>query len=47
MTTETSAENGIHFVYRDTGSSDVPLVLLQRFRGNLDNWDASLAARAA
>lgn len=37
-----SAENGIHYVYRDTGSSAVPLVLLQHFRGNLDNWDPAL-----
>ena len=42
-----SAANGISYAYRDTGSADgtggVPLVLLQHFRGNLDNWDPALA----
>jgi hypothetical protein len=33
------ASNGIDFVYRDAGQGEVPLVLLQHFRGNLDNWD--------
>jgi pimeloyl-ACP methyl ester carboxylesterase len=37
-----TAENGIEYVYRDVGASDVPLVLLQHFRGNLDNWDPAL-----
>jgi pimeloyl-ACP methyl ester carboxylesterase len=37
-----SAGNGIDYAYRDLGSSDVPLVLLQHFRGNLDNWDPAL-----
>ena len=38
-----SAANGIDYSYRDTGPSDgVPLVLLQHFRGNLDNWDPAL-----
>jgi pimeloyl-ACP methyl ester carboxylesterase len=41
-----SAANGISYAYRDTGSADgtggVPLVLLQHFRGNLDNWDPAL-----
>jgi pimeloyl-ACP methyl ester carboxylesterase len=39
-----SAANGIGYVYRDTSPGntvDVPLVLLQRFRGNLDNWDSA------
>jgi pimeloyl-ACP methyl ester carboxylesterase len=36
------AANGTIFAYRDLGSSDVPLVLLQHFRGNLDNWDPAL-----
>jgi hypothetical protein len=32
--------NGIDYAYHDTGGRDgVPLVLLQHFRGNLDNWD--------
>src|SRR3984885_3447975 len=37
-----SAANGIDYAYRDTGSDAVPLVLLQHFRGNLDNWDPAL-----
>jgi len=38
-----SAANGIDYAYRDTGGEDaVPLVLLQHFRGNLDNWDPAL-----
>jgi pimeloyl-ACP methyl ester carboxylesterase len=38
------AANGISYAYRDTGSHNgaVPLVLLQHFRGNLDNWDPAL-----
>ena len=39
-----SAANGIDYVYRDSGGGEgtVPLVLLQHFRGNLDNWDPAL-----
>src|SRR6476620_9364177 len=40
-----SAANGVDFAYRDTGGGGegaVPLVLLQHFRGNLDNWDPAL-----
>jgi pimeloyl-ACP methyl ester carboxylesterase len=37
-----TAGNGIEYAYRDLGESDVPLVLLQHFRGNLDNWDPAL-----
>src|SRR5712691_1189330 len=37
-----AADNGIEYAYRDTGDSAVPLVLLQHFRGNLDNWDPAL-----
>jgi pimeloyl-ACP methyl ester carboxylesterase len=36
------ADNAIEYAYRDTGESAVPLVLLQHFRGNLDNWDPAL-----
>ncbi|HEU5420123.1 MAG TPA: alpha/beta hydrolase [Streptosporangiaceae bacterium] len=36
------AENGIDYAYRETGEGEVPLVLLQHFRGNLDNWDPAL-----
>jgi pimeloyl-ACP methyl ester carboxylesterase len=35
-------EGGVRFSYRDTGGGGVPLVLLQHFRGNLDNWDPAL-----
>ena len=40
-----SAANGIGYAYRDTGGGregQLPLVLLQHFRGNLDNWDPAL-----
>ncbi len=38
-----SASNGVDYAYRTTGASDAtPLVLLQHFRGNLDNWDPAL-----
>jgi pimeloyl-ACP methyl ester carboxylesterase len=37
-----SGANEIIYAYRDVGSSTVPLVLLQHFRGNLDNWDPAL-----
>ena len=38
-----SASNGVDYAYRTTGGSDaIPLVLLQHFRGNLDNWDPAL-----
>jgi pimeloyl-ACP methyl ester carboxylesterase len=38
-----SASNGVDYAYRSTGQSDgPPLVLLQHFRGNLDNWDPAL-----
>ena len=33
-----TADNEIEYAYRDLGESEVPLVLLQHFRGNLDNW---------
>ena len=42
---QVSATNGIDYAYRDTSpreTSGIPLVLLQRFRGNLDNWDPAL-----
>jgi pimeloyl-ACP methyl ester carboxylesterase len=38
-----SGANGVDYAYRTTGASDAtPLVLLQHFRGNLDNWDPAL-----
>jgi pimeloyl-ACP methyl ester carboxylesterase len=41
-TQRVKADNGIEYAHRDLGESDVPLVLLQHFRGNLDNWDPAL-----
>jgi pimeloyl-ACP methyl ester carboxylesterase len=37
-----AADNAVEYAYRDLGHSGVPLVLLQHFRGNLDNWDPAL-----
>jgi hypothetical protein len=37
--------NGVNFDYRDTGESEIPLVLLQRFRGNLDSWGSCAGRR--
>ena len=37
-----SAPTGIDYAYREMGDGAVPLVLLQHFRGNLDNWDPAL-----
>jgi pimeloyl-ACP methyl ester carboxylesterase len=41
---QVSAANGVDYAYRDTGGGEgaAPLVLLQHFRGNLDNWDPAL-----
>jgi len=36
------ADNGIDYAYREIGTGTVPLVLLQHFRGNLENWDHRL-----
>jgi len=41
-TQRVTAANAIEYAYRSLGASDVPLVLLQHFRGNLDNWDPDL-----
>jgi hypothetical protein len=44
-TSRVTAANGVDYAYRDTGPQDTsgtPLVLLQHFRGNLDNWDPAL-----
>jgi pimeloyl-ACP methyl ester carboxylesterase len=47
--THTTAETqfvdtaGVEFAYRRFGSpAELPLVMLQHFRGNLDNWDPAL-----
>jgi pimeloyl-ACP methyl ester carboxylesterase len=39
-----TAAGGVEYAYRDTGggAGALPLVLLQHFRGNLDNWDPAL-----
>jgi pimeloyl-ACP methyl ester carboxylesterase len=37
-----AAADGIEFAYREIGEGTPPLVLLQHFRGNLDNWDPAL-----
>ncbi len=37
-----SAANGIDYAYREVGDGAPVLVLLQHFRGNLDNWDPAL-----
>lgn len=42
-----TASNGIEYAYRDLGDGEIPLVLLQHFRGNLDNWDPALVDRLA
>jgi pimeloyl-ACP methyl ester carboxylesterase len=36
------SNEGIEYAYRDTGTAGVPLVFLQHFRGNLDDWDPAL-----
>src|SRR5262249_41470937 len=41
-TQRVAAANEIEYAYRDVGEHDVPLVLLQHFRCNLDNWDPAL-----
>src|SRR5215468_6400743 len=41
-TQRVAVANGIEYAYRDLGESEVPLVALQHFRGNLDNWDPAL-----
>ena len=38
-----TAANGVEYAYRSTGAGAAPpLVLLNHFRGNLDNWDPEL-----
>lgn len=42
-TSTTQGANGIEYHYRRFGNpAERPLVLLQHFRGNLDNWDPAL-----
>jgi len=42
-TQRVTAGNAVEYAYRDVGEGGLPLVLLQHFRGNLDNWDPALA----
>jgi pimeloyl-ACP methyl ester carboxylesterase len=37
-----SAPGGVDYAYREAGQGGLPLILLQHFRGNLDNWDPAL-----
>jgi pimeloyl-ACP methyl ester carboxylesterase len=37
-----SAANGVDYAYREVGEGTPALVLLQHFRGGLDNWDPAL-----
>ena len=42
------AADGVEYAYRDVGDATRPaLVLLQHFRGNLDNWDPALVDQLA
>jgi pimeloyl-ACP methyl ester carboxylesterase len=41
-TQRVTADNAIEYAYRELGEGEAPLVLLQHFRGNLDNWDPAL-----
>ena len=45
--TRVTAETGVEYAFRDVGDGEVPLVLLQHFRGNLDNSDPALVDRLA
>jgi len=38
-----TSSNGTSYAYRRFGKADtIPVVFLQHFRGNLDNWDPAL-----
>jgi pimeloyl-ACP methyl ester carboxylesterase len=41
-TRHVQAADGIDYAYRQVGEGEPVLVLLQHFRGNLDNWDPAL-----
>jgi pimeloyl-ACP methyl ester carboxylesterase len=41
-TKRVTSGNGTEYAYRDLGESDIPVVMLVHFRGNLDNWDPAL-----
>jgi pimeloyl-ACP methyl ester carboxylesterase len=42
MTERIQGDDGIEFAYREVGSDGTPLLLLQHFRGSLDDWDPAL-----
>jgi len=42
LTHRVTAGNAIGYADRELGEGDVPLVLMQHYRGNLDNWDPAL-----
>jgi pimeloyl-ACP methyl ester carboxylesterase len=42
MNRSVTASSGVDYAYRDTEGPGTPLLLLQHFRGNLDNWDPPL-----
>lgn len=43
MTQRVEGANGITYAYRDqSDGGEVPVILFQHFRGNLDNWDPIL-----
>jgi pimeloyl-ACP methyl ester carboxylesterase len=37
-----SAPGGVDYAYREAGQGELPLILLQHFRGNLDSWHPAL-----
>jgi pimeloyl-ACP methyl ester carboxylesterase len=37
-----SGPDGVDYAYREAGRGELPLILLQHFRGNLDSWDPAL-----
>jgi pimeloyl-ACP methyl ester carboxylesterase len=39
--------NGVEYAYRSVGPDTRPVILLQHFRGNLDNWDPALVDQLA
>jgi pimeloyl-ACP methyl ester carboxylesterase len=39
--------NSVDYAYRELGDGAVPIVLLQHFRGDLDNWDPPLVDELA
>jgi pimeloyl-ACP methyl ester carboxylesterase len=42
-----AGENGVEYAYRLLGPDTRPVVFLQHFRGNLDNWDPALIDHVA